>query len=396
VSEAREGLEAREGSEGRRGAPGDTAPTVVHVVGARPNFIKAAPVIKALSGLGVRQRLVHTGQHYDPLLSDIFFRDLSLPSPDVSLGVGSGSQGHQTGALVAALEDEFVARRPAWVVVYGDVNSTLAAALVCAKLLVPVAHVEAGLRSFDVTMPEEINRRVTDVLSDLLFVTSPEGLDNLAHEGVDGARVHLVGNPMIDTLLTHLDSFDPGPVRARLGIPERYAVATLHRPANVDTPAAAARLVGALRELAVRLPVVLPLHPRGRTTLGAAGLQDVPGIQVIDPLGYLEFLSLVRGAALVVTDSGGIQEETTVLRIPCLTLRPNTERPVTITHGTNRLVEPGSLGPMVDAALRGELAGPLEGPPLWDGHAGERIASILAGRLKEPPAPDNKVVIPDR
>ncbi len=393
MSEARE---AREGSEGRQGAPGDTTPTVVHVVGARPNFIKAAPVIRALSGLQVRQRLVHTGQHYDPLLSDIFFRDLSLPSPDVSLGVGSGSQGHQTGALVAALEDEFVARRPAWVVVYGDVNSTLAAALVCAKLLVPVAHVEAGLRSFDVTMPEEINRRVTDVLSDLLFVTSPEGLDNLAHEGVDGARVHLVGNPMIDTLLAHLDSFDPGPVRARLGVPERYAVATLHRPANVDTPAAAARLVGALRELAVRLPVVLPLHPRGRTTLGAAGLQDVPGIQVIDPLGYLEFLSLVRGAALVVTDSGGIQEETTVLRIPCLTLRPNTERPVTITHGTNRLVEPGSLGPMVDAALRGELAGPLEGPPLWDGHAGERIASILAARLDERPAPDDVVVIADR
>ena len=183
---------------------------------------------------------------------------------------------------------------------------------------------------------------------------------------------------MIDTLLAHLDSFDPGPVRARLGVAERYAVATLHRPANVDTPAAAARLVDALRVLAERLPVVLPLHPRGRATLGAAGLLDVPGIQVVDPLGYLEFLSLVRGAALVVTDSGGIQEETTVLRIPCLTLRPNTERPVTITHGTNRLVEPEALGPMVDAALRGELAGPADGPPLWDGHAGERIAAIIA------------------
>ena len=356
-------------------------PVVVHVVGARPNFIKAAPVIQALAALGVRQRLVHTGQHYDPLLSDVFFRDLALPTPDVSLGVGSGSQGHQTGALLAALEDEFVAHRPAWVVVYGDVNSTLAAALVCAKLLVPVAHVEAGLRSFDATMPEEINRRVTDVLSDILFVTSPEGLDNLAHEGVDASRMHLVGNPMIDTLLAHLDRFDPIPVRARLGIPERYAVATLHRPANVDTPAAAARLVGALQELAARLPVVLPLHPRGRVTLAAAGLLDLPGITVIDPLGYLEFLSLVRGAAVVVTDSGGIQEETTVLRIPCLTLRPNTERPVTITHGSNRLVEPEALGPMVDAALRGELAGPVEGPPLWDGHAGERIAAILVQRL---------------
>ncbi len=357
------------------------APAVVHVVGARPNFIKAAPVIRALADLGVRQRLVHTGQHYDPLLSDVFFRDLSLPAPDVSLGVGSGSQGHQTGALLAALEDEFVARRPSWAVVYGDVNSTLAAAIVCAKLVVPIAHVEAGLRSFDVSMPEEINRRVTDVLSDLLFVTSPEGLDNLAHEGVDAARMHLVGNPMIDTLLAHLDSFDPIPVRARLGVPERYAVATLHRPANVDTPAAAARLVGALRELARRLPVVLPLHPRGRATLAAAGLLDVPGISVVDPLGYLEFLSLVRGAAVVVTDSGGIQEETTVLRIPCLTLRPNTERPVTITHGSNRLVEPEALGPMVEAALRGELAGPDDGPPLWDGHAGERIAAILAQQL---------------
>jgi UDP-N-acetylglucosamine 2-epimerase (non-hydrolysing) len=369
------------GSADRAAVSGDAAAAVVHVVGARPNFIKAAPVIRALGALGVRQRIVHTGQHYDPLLSDVFFRDLSLPSPDVSLGVGSGSQGHQTGALLAALEDEFVANRPAMVVAYGDVNSTLAAALVCAKLLIPVAHVEAGLRSFDVTMPEEVNRRVTDILSELLFVTSPEGLDNLAHDGVDASRVHLVGNPMIDTLLAHLDSFDPGPVRARLGVPERYAVATLHRPANVDTPAAAARLVDALRVLAERLPVVLPLHPRGRATLGAAGLLDLPRVQVVDPLGYLEFLSLVRGAALVVTDSGGIQEETTVLRIPCLTLRPNTERPVTISHGTNRLVEPEALGPMVDAALRGELAGPAEGPPLWDGHAGERIAAIIAQHL---------------
>jgi UDP-N-acetylglucosamine 2-epimerase (non-hydrolysing) len=364
------------------GAMPATLGRVVHVVGARPNFIKAAPVIDALAALGVAQWLVHTGQHYDPLLSDVFFRDLGLPAPDVSLGVGSGSHGHQTGALLAALEDEFVARPPAWVVVYGDVNSTLAAALVCAKLLIPVAHVEAGLRSFDVTMPEEVNRRLTDVVADLLFVTSPEAIGHLRAEGVDPARIEMVGNPMIDTLLRHLDRFDPAPVRQRLGVPERYAVATLHRPANVDTPEAAARLVGALRELADRLPVVLPLHPRGRARLEAAGLRDVPGITVVDPLGYLEFLSLVRGAAVVVTDSGGIQEETTVLRIPCLTLRPNTERPVTITHGTNRLVEPEALGPMVDAALRGELAGPVDGPPLWDGHAGERIAAILAARLR--------------
>jgi UDP-N-acetylglucosamine 2-epimerase (non-hydrolysing) len=353
----------------------------VHVVGARPNFIKAAPVIAALGALGARQRIVHTGQHYDPLLSDVFFRDLELPAPDVSLGVGSGTQAHQTAALLSALEDAFVADRPGWVMVYGDVNSTLAAALVCAKSLIPLAHVEAGLRSFDPTMPEEINRRVTDVLSDLLFVTSPEGLDNLAREGVDPQRAHLVGNPMIDTLMRHLDRFDPVPVRAALGVPEHYAVATLHRPANVDTPDAAARLVGALGQLAARLPVVLPLHPRGRAMLEAAGLRQVPGIMVVEPLGYLEFLSLVRGAAVVVTDSGGIQEETTVLGIPCLTLRPNTERPVTISHGTNRLVEPGDLGPMVDLALSGGIVAPAEGPPLWDGHAGERIAAIMARTL---------------
>lgn len=354
----------------------------VHVVGARPNFIKAAPVIAALRALGVSQRVVHTGQHYDPLLSDVFFHDLGIPAPDVSLGVGSGSQAHQTGALLAALEDAFLAQRPAWVVVYGDVNSTLATALVCAKSLIPLAHVEAGLRSFDPTMPEEVNRRVTDILSDLLFVTSPEGLDNLAREGVDPARVHLVGNPMIDTLLAHLDRFDPAPVRSRLGIPGRYAVATLHRPANVDTPQAAARLVGALGEVSARVPVVLPLHPRGRASLAAAGLLEMPGVAVIDPLGYLDFLSLVRGAALVVTDSGGVQEETTVLRIPCLTLRPNTERPITLSHGTNRLVEPEDMGPMVDLALAGGIAAPPEGPPLWDGHAGERIAAVLAQRLR--------------
>jgi len=361
---------------------------VAHVVGARPNFIKAAPVIAALGALGVRQRIVHTGQHYDPLLSDVFFRDLGIPTPDISLGVGSGSQGHQTGALLAALEDAFLADPPGWVVAYGDVNSTLAAALVCAKSLIPLAHVEAGLRSFDATMPEEVNRRVTDVLSDLLFVTSPEGLDNLAREGVDAARMHLVGNPMIDTLLAHLDRFDPAPVRARLGIPERYAVATLHRPANVDTPVAAGRLVDALRELAARIPVVLPLHPRGRARLGAAGLHEVADLLVVEPLGYLDFLSLVRGAALVVTDSGGIQEETTVLRVPCLTLRPNTERPVTISHGTNRLVEPEDLGPMVDLALAGGIVAPVDGPPLWDGRAGPRIAAILAARLQGIAGPD--------
>jgi UDP-N-acetylglucosamine 2-epimerase (non-hydrolysing) len=352
---------------------------LVHVVGARPNFVKAAPVLRALSALGAPQWLVHTGQHYDPLLSDVFFRDLDLPAPDVSLGVGSGSHAVQTAALLVALEKEFLERPPQRVIVYGDINSTLAAALVCAKLGIPLAHVEAGLRSFDRSMPEEVNRVVTDALSDQLFVTSPEGLENLAAEGVAAASMHLVGNPMIDTLLAHLNRFEPEPVRLRLGVGKRYAVATLHRPANVDTPAAATRLVAALRELAERLPVVLPLHPRGRRMLGSVGLNELPGIHVVEPLGYLDFLSLVRGAAVVVTDSGGIQEETTMLDVPCLTLRPNTERPITITHGTNRLVTPEELDTAVDGALNGELARRGDGPPLWDGHAGERIAAILMG-----------------
>jgi UDP-N-acetylglucosamine 2-epimerase (non-hydrolysing) len=364
---------------------GRRSDALVHVVGARPNFIKAAPVIRALGERRIPQRIVHTGQHYDPLLSDVFFRDLDLPWPDASLGVGSGSHGRQTAALLIALEDELLARMPPLVVVYGDVNSTLAAALTCAKLLIPLAHVEAGLRSFDPTMPEEINRRITDALSRLLFVTSPEGLDNLAHEGVDPGRAHLVGNPMIDTLLAHLDRFDPAPVRAGMGLDGAYGVATLHRPANVDTPGAAGRLVAALRDAARRIPVVLPLHPRGRASLAAAGLEEVPGLRVVEPLGYLEFLSLVRGASLVITDSGGIQEETTVLRIPCLTLRPNTERPITISHGTNRLVAPEDLGSGVDAALRGDIVAPPDGPPLWDGHAGERIAELITAWLAERP-----------
>jgi UDP-N-acetylglucosamine 2-epimerase (non-hydrolysing) len=355
-------------------------PGLIHVVGARPNFIKAAPVIAALAAAGVPQRLVHTGQHYDRAMSDVFFEELGLPEPDLNLGVGSGRHGAQTAALLVALEEAFLAEAPDRVVVYGDVNSTLAAALVCAKLLIPVAHVEAGLRSFDPTMPEEVNRRVTDLLSDPLFVTAPEGEVNLAAEGIGGERVVFVGNPMIDTLLAHLDRLQPEPVMARLGVTAPYGVATLHRPANVDSPAAAAALVGALREATRRLALVLPLHPRGRATLAAAGMESVPNLRVIDPLGYVDFLSLVRGAAAVITDSGGIQEETTVLDVPCLTLRPNTERPITLTAGTNRLVAPDALGPALDAALAGAQKRPGDGPPGWDGHAGERIAAVLIER----------------
>ena len=379
--------------EDRPGRPGD-APDVtavrpeprplVHVVGARPNFMKAAPVIRALAARGLPQTLIHTGQHYDAALSDVFFRELGLPEPDLNLGVGSGSHAAQTAAIMVALEGAFAELRPALAIVYGDVNSTTAAALVGSKMGVPLAHVEAGLRSFDMTMPEEVNRRVTDILSDLLFATSPEAIAHLAREGVAADRIRLVGNPMIDTLLANLDRFDPQRQRAALGIAGPYAVATLHRPANVDHPEAARRLVAMLDAIAAQVPVVLPLHPRGRPTLEAAGLRDGERIRVVEPLGYVDFLSLVRGAAVVVTDSGGIQEETTVLGVPCLTVRPNTERPITITHGTNRLVTPESAPAEVAAVLGGSFVRPAEPPPLWDGRAGERIAAEieawLAGR----------------
>jgi UDP-N-acetylglucosamine 2-epimerase (non-hydrolysing) len=351
--------------------------TVVHITGARPNFPKAAPVIAALRARGVAQQLVHTGQHYDDKLSEVFFRELDLPRPDVNLGVGSGSHATQTAAVMIALEDRFSAEKPSLVVVYGDVNSTLAAALVCSKLGVPLAHVEAGLRSFDVTMPEEVNRKVTDALCDLAFVTSPEAIAHLAREGVPSDRIHLVGNPMIDTLLAHLDRLDSAPVREAFGLSGAYAVATLHRPGNVDGAEQAVALVQAMHKSADLLPIVVPLHPRGRARLLELGFADHPGIRVVEPLGYIEFMSLVRGATAVLTDSGGVQEETTVLGIPCLTLRPSTERPVTISHGTNKLVRADSLPHELQAVLdRGPLSSwPV--PPLWDGRAGVRIAEVL-------------------
>ncbi len=362
-------------------------PGLIHIVGARPNFIKAAPVVAALSAAGADQQLIHTGQHYDRRMSEVFFEELGLPQPDLNLGVGSGSHGAQTAALLVAMEKTFGQAAPDRVIVYGDVNSTLAAALTCAKLGIPIAHVEAGLRSFDETMPEEINRRVTDILSDPLYVTAPEGEQNLAREGISGDRVVFVGNPMIDTLLVNLDRFDPVPVQRQLGVKPPYAVATLHRPANVDTTEAAAALIDALRAATARLPLVLPLHPRGKARLESAGLADVPDLHVVEPLGYIDFISLVRGASVVITDSGGIQEETTVLDVPCLTMRPNTERPITLTAGTNRLVTPGSLGDALDGALAGAQRRIGGGPPGWDGHAGERIAAHLLA-IPSPPVPE--------
>jgi UDP-N-acetylglucosamine 2-epimerase (non-hydrolysing) len=353
-------------------------PPLVHVVGARPNFMKAAPVIAALRSRGVSQLVVHTGQHYDDRLSDVFFRDLGLAEPDVNLGVGSGSHAVQTAAIMTALETTFTHHHPSLVIVYGDVNSTLAAAVVAAKMGLPVAHVEAGLRSFDMSMPEEVNRRVTDLLSELLFATSPEAIGHLAAEGIPIQRIHLVGNPMIDTLLANIERFDPARLRIALGLGDGpYAVATVHRPANVDDPAAAARVVAALRGVAELVRLVIPLHPRGRATLEAAGLAGSDRLLIVEPLGYIEFVSLVRGAALVVTDSGGIQEETTILAVPCLTMRPNTERPITISHGTNRLVSPEGVPAAARAVLAGEVRFPEERPPLWDGRAGARIAAIV-------------------
>jgi UDP-N-acetylglucosamine 2-epimerase (non-hydrolysing) len=357
---------------------------LVHVIGARPNFIKAAPVIAAIGRRSIAQRIVHTGQHYDARMSDVFFEDLELPVPDVNLGVGSGTHAEQTAAAMIGLEREFLADRPALVVLYGDVNSTLAGSLAAAKLQVPSAHVEAGLRSFDRSMPEEINRLVSDLLADLLFTTSPEATDHLRAMGVDAGQIHFVGNPMIDTLLAHRDRFDAGAERDRLGIDGDYGVVTLHRPANVDGDATARAIVEALHGVAAMVPLVVPLHPRGRANLEAAGLVDGERTRIVEPLGYMSFLSLVSGARLVLTDSGGIQEETTILDVPCLTIRPNTERPITISHGTNRLVAPDE----VVAAARAVLAGPVRPtgprPPLWDGHAGERIADVveswLAGR----------------
>lgn len=345
--------------------------------------MKAAPVVQALADRGSRPLLVHTGQHYDHAMSEVFFEQLGLPQPDLNLGVGSGSHAQQTAALMLALEETLVDHAPERVVVYGDINSTLAAAVVAAKLHIPVGHVEAGLRSFDRTMPEEINRIVTDALSDLHFVTSPEGLTQLGAEGVPGSGVHFVGNPMIDTLLAFRDRLDSEAARGRFGLPERYAVATIHRPANVDDPGVAEGLVRGLAQVGAEVPILLPLHPRGMQTLTSAGLMAVPGIQVVEPLGYLEFMALMSGAALVLTDSGGIQEETTVLGIPCLTLRDNTERPITVTMGTNALV--GTDPDRIAAAAAEALASPPSGtvPPLWDGSAGTRIAEILIeqGRL---------------
>ena len=344
--------------------------------------MKIAPVMRAVAEHGgLEQHLVHTGQHYDHKMAQIFFEQLGLPRPDEDLGCGGGSQAEQTAAVMVKFEAVLAARRPDMVVVVGDVNSTLAATLVAAKAGIPVAHVEAGLRSRDMSMPEEINRLVTDRLSSLLLTPSRDGDDNLLAEGVPVERIHFVGNVMIDTLLEHRPRAPWETVSKALNVTERkYAVLTLHRPANVDDAAALTRLLDGIRPLADRLPVVFPIHPRTRRRIDEHGLTDrLQGIQLIEPLGYLEFLALTSRAGCVLTDSGGIQEETTVLDVPCFTLRDNTERPVTITEGTNTLV--GADGRGLGAAIADFFAtGGKRGrvPELWDGKAGHRIAGVLA------------------
>ena len=357
---------------------------VLNVVGARPNFMKIAPVVEAMREAGLPQYLVHTGQHYDEKMSRLFFEELGIPAPDLNLEVGSGSQAVQTAEILRRFEPVVLETKPDMVVVVGDVNSTMACTLVSVKLGIPVAHIEAGLRSFDRSMPEEINRLVTDALADLLFVSEPSGLENLRSEGIPGEKVHFVGNVMIDTLLRHRERAKRSDVGARLGVESGpYVLVTLHRPANVDNPTKLAGLLRALDELARELPVVFPIHPRTRKNAMEAGLGPELGRLVTsDPLGYLDFLNLMSNAKVVITDSGGVQEETTVLGVPCLTVRENTERPVTIACGTNRLV--GTGPDRMLRAAREALHGPRPEsrlPELWDGKAAQRIVEILKRTL---------------
>jgi len=346
------------------------------IAGARPNFMKVKPILDALEAAGHQTELIHTGQHYDAAMSDIFFTDLGLRPPDVHLGVGSGSHAEQTAKVMVAFEKHVEASRPDWVAVVGDVNSTLACALVAAKAHCRVAHVEAGLRSGDWTMPEEVNRVVTDRVSNLLLAPSADAVDHLHREGFTDDQIALVGNVMIDTLVANVGRARNQPVLGELGLDAGgYGLLTLHRPSNVDDPAVLTGLIDAVNKIAVELPIVFPAHPRTISRLPASGLH--PQVIVIEPRGYLDFLALQDGARLVLTDSGGVQEETTVLGVPCLTLRNNTERPITITEGTNQLVGTDPVR-IVHAATKVLAEGVVPRcPALWDGKAGERCVAAI-------------------
>lgn len=359
---------------------------VINVVGARPNFMKVAPIVAAMKRAPSKflPLVVHTGQHYDAAMSDSFFRDLKLPQPDMHLGVGSGSHAAQTAAVMERFEPVVLQEKPDWVLVVGDVNSTIACALVCVKLGIKVAHVEAGLRSRDRTMPEEINRLLTDQIADLLLTPSEDAGANLRAEGIPAERIRFVGNVMIDSLLQNLEQARQSQARAQLGVADGdYAVLTLHRPSNVDQRETFAGILAALESITERLPVIFPVHPRTRKTIAELGLSDrvasIKNLRLIDPLGYLDFLNLYSGARLVLTDSGGIQEETTALGIPCLTLRENTERPITVELGTNVIVgtDTSRIVTAAKASLNGSAKRTTSQPPLWDGHTSERILDAL-------------------
>jgi len=359
---------------------------IVTIVGARPNFMKAAPIHAAFRAAGVQHEIVHTGQHYDQAMSKVFFDDLGMPRPIVDLGVGSGTHAEQTAAVMIGIERFFTENRPRAVLVVGDVNSTMAAAIVAAKMGTFCAHVEAGLRSGDWSMPEEVNRVVTDSIVDLLLTPSKDADENLLAEGCARETIERVGNVMIDTLLRHLPMASALAIPGRMGLAaKQYAVLTLHRPSNVDDPVVLSRILGAIAEVAKELPVVFPVHPRTRNQAASGGLQleRTAGLMPMDPLGYLEFLSLMSQARLVLTDSGGLQEESTVLGIPCLTLRENTERPITITDGTNVLVgtDPTLIVREARRALQHKTA-THRVPELWDGHASERVVSAVLKRLR--------------
>jgi UDP-N-acetylglucosamine 2-epimerase (non-hydrolysing) len=358
---------------------------ILNVVGARPNVMKMAPIAAAIARRpgALSQVLVHTGQHYDDAMSSSFIRELGLPAPDINLDVGSGTHAEQTARIMLAFEPVLIAQHPDWVVVVGDVNSTLACALVASKLHVRVAHVEAGLRSFDWTMPEEVNRVLTDRMASLLLTPSRDADANLEREGISTDKIVRVGNVMIDTLMMHLDRARGSRVLDDLGVrPREFAVLTMHRPSNVDDPDALRAILAALGEIARDVPIVFPAHPRTRARMQQFGVAAPRGVRVLEPLGYLDFLCLWSNARLVLTDSGGVQEETTALGIPCLTLRPNTERPITVEQGTNRVVgsDPARIKDAVGSILRGELDRERRAPELWDGHTAERIVDALVAR----------------